>query len=53
MDITLLSTKIFDIYLSTLQVGVGISYVPSLRSLHLNLVVFEFVFYFGMKEWIE
>lgn len=50
MDKKLLDTKRFDIYFSTWQFGVGIMYVTDHKSLHIQLGVFEFVFYFGGYE---
>lgn len=47
MDKTLLKTKFMDIYLSTLQVGVGVFFVPEYKTLHITLLVLEFCFYFG------
>ena len=46
MDKTLLKTKFMDIYFSTLQIGVGMLFVPEHRALHLTLLVLEFCFYF-------
>ena len=43
MDKTLIMTKHFEIYLSTLQVGVGILFVPEHKSLHLHFLILEFV----------
>ena len=52
MDKTLLHTKRLDIYFSTLQIGVGFSYVPEHRTLYLHLVIFEFSIYLGeIPEW--
>ena len=50
MDKKLLDTKRFDIYFSTWQFGIGITYVTEHQSLHFQLGVFEFVFYFGTGE---
>ena len=47
MDTRLLNTKRLDIYFSTLQIGLGITYVPEHKTLHLNLGVFEFVIKLG------
>jgi hypothetical protein len=47
MDKTLLKTKFMDIYFSTLQIGVGVFFVPGYRTLHITLLVLEFCFYFG------
>lgn len=47
MDKTLLKTKFLDIYFSTLQIGVGVFFVPGYRILHITLLVLEFCFYFG------
>lgn len=47
MDITLFSSKRFEIYLSTLQIGVGLHYVPEHKTLHLDVIVFELTWYFG------
>lgn len=49
MDKKLLDTKRFDIYFSTWQFGVGVMYVTDHKSLHFQLGVFEFVFYFGTE----
>ena len=50
MDETLLSTKRFEIYFSTLQIGVGLHYVPEHKTLHLDLIVLEFCLYLGKLE---
>ena len=47
MDKTLLNTKFMDIYFSTLQIGVGMFFVPEHKTLHVTLLVLEFCFYFG------
>ena len=47
MDKTLLETEFIDIYFSTLQIGVGVFFVPEHRTLHITLLVLEFCFYFG------
>lgn len=47
MDITIFSSKRFEIYLSTLQIGVGLHYVPEYKTLHLDVIVFELTWYFG------
>lgn len=47
MDITIFSSKRFEIYLSTLQIGAGLHYVPKYKTLHLDLIVFEFTLYLG------
>lgn len=47
MDITIFSSKRFEIYLSTLQIGVGLHYVPEHKTLHLDVIVFEFTLYLG------
>ena len=47
MDKTLLKTKFMDIYFSTLQIGVGVFFVPDHKTLHITLLVIELCFYFG------
>jgi hypothetical protein len=52
MDERLFKSKHFDIYFSTLQIGVGLSYVPEHKTLHLHLILFEFCIYFGgLDRW--
>lgn len=46
VDKTLLTTKYIDLYLSTLQIGIGIAYVPQHNNLHLHFIVFELVINF-------
>lgn len=46
MDVTVIDTKYFQLYLSALQIGVGILYVPDYKELHIHVAVFELVFSF-------
>ena len=43
MDKKVIDTKHFTLYMSTLQIGVGIEYVTEHKELHINLIVFEFI----------
>jgi len=47
MDKTLINTKHFSLYFSTLQIGVGVFFVPEHKTLHITLLMIEFCFYFG------
>ena len=49
MDKRLIGSKHFELYLTTLEVGLGLMYVPDHKSLHLTILLFEFVIYFGGK----
>ena len=42
MDKLLFDTKNVQFYFSTLQIGIGISYVPEHKEIHFQLLVFEF-----------
>ena len=44
MDKTLIMTNHFEMYLSTLQIGMGVLYVPEHKQLHINLFILEIVF---------
>ena len=39
MDKKLIDTKHFTLYLSTLQIGVGIEFIPEHKELIINLIV--------------
>jgi hypothetical protein len=39
-----------DIYFSTIQIGVGVFFVPGYRILYITLLVLEFFLYFGESE---
>ena len=43
MDKTLIHTKHFSLYFSTLQIGFAVLVVPDHKSLHINLLVLEIV----------
>lgn len=43
IDKALIITKHFELYFSTMQIGLGILFVPEHKSLHLNLLVLEIV----------
>ena len=43
MDKTLIHTKHFSLYFSTLQIGLAVLVVPDHKSLHINLLVLEIV----------
>lgn len=49
MDKRLIGSKHFELYLTTLEVGFGLMFVPEHKSLHFTLLVLEFVIYFGGK----
>lgn len=49
MDKRLIGSKYFELYLTTLEVGFGLMFVPEHKSLHLTILVLEFVIYFGGK----
>lgn len=44
MDKKLIDSKHFTFYISTLQIGIGISFIPEHKELHVNLIIFEAVF---------
>ena len=43
MDKTLLMAKHLEVYLSTLQIGAGVLFVPEHLQLHIHLIVLEIV----------
>ncbi len=47
MDLQLVNKKHFDLYLDTLEVGVGVSYITERKTLYFKILILEAVVYLG------